>query len=463
MNSKIAALHQASLEILRDVGIAVKSESILDTLKKNRIRLKGETAYFTEAQIKEALKTAPSEFTIKARNPKYDIRLDQNAAEYAPGYGCTRILARDGSERPARREDFIKLLKLIEANEFFNINGGILVQPDDVPARHCQLIMMDDILRHSEKCLITVPGTREETEMVMEMLALVFGEADMQENCRSLTLINTTSPLRLDDRALGALEACGKYNQGLVITPGPSCGTVGPVTYAGTLALGNAEALAAIAIAQLVRPGLPVVYGLSATPANFKTAGVDLGSPGYCLLHKYSAALAKFYNLPSRTGGAQVDAKKVSAQSGYQSAMELFVSRLAGANLMIHAAGIMDCFNSVSYDKMMCDFEIISRIEYYFKDIEANEATLLLNDIKQVGIGGEYLSHKTTVKHCRTIPWFPTITANGHVGDGTLYERQVNDNIDQQIAGLLAKYARPEMDAGVLARLDAYMAAALSK
>ena len=463
MNSKIAAIHRASVEILKDVGIAVKSESTLDILRKNRIRVQGETAYFTEAQIKEALEAAPAEFDIKARNPKYDIHLDQNAAEYAPGYGCTRILERDGSERPARREDFIKLLKLIEVNEAFNINGGILVQPDDIPAGHCQLIMMNDILRHSEKCLITVPGTREETEMVMEMLAIVFGVEDMRRNCRSLTLINTTSPLRLDDRALGALEACGKYNQGLIITPGPSCGTVGPVTPAGTLALGNAEALAAIVIAQLVRPGLPVVYGLSATPANFKTAGVDLGSPEYCLLHKYSAALARFYNLPSRTGGAQVDAKKVSAQSGYQSAMELFASRLTGANLMMHAAGIMDCFNSVSYDKMMCDFELISRIEYYFKDIEVNEATLLLSDIKRVGIGGEYLSCKSTVEHCRTIPWFPTITPNGYVGDGTRYERHVDDNIDRQIAGLLAEYVRPEMEPEALAGLDAYLDAALSK
>jgi trimethylamine--corrinoid protein Co-methyltransferase len=153
MNSKLSAIHQASLEILKDVGLAVKSESIVDILKKRQFRVEGETVFFTEKQIREALKNAPAEFTIKARNPRYDIHLNQEATEYAPGYGCTRILERDGSERPALRQDFIKLLKLFEANKDFNINGGILIQPDDIPSKHCHLIMIN--------CNYSGTGSRE--------------------------------------------------------------------------------------------------------------------------------------------------------------------------------------------------------------------------------------------------------------------------------------------------------------
>lgn len=453
---KVQAIHDSSLRILSEIGIAIKSKNILQLLVDNGFKTDGEVAFFTAEQVDKAVKSTPSGFDVKARNSKYDIRIDKDSAIYAPGYGCTSIIERDGSVRNSVREDYIKLLKMVEMSDL-HVNGGILVQPYDIPTADCQKIMFYDSLTHSAKPILTIPGTKEETNELMEMLAIVFGEEDLQQNARSITLINTTSPLMLDDRALGTIEACCKYNQPIVITPGPSAGTVAPITPAGTLAMGNAEALAAIVIAQLLREGVPLVYGMSATPANFKTAGVDLGSPEYCLLHKYSVQLARFYDIPCRTGGSQVDAKIVSAQSGYQSAMELFVSRDTGANLMIHATGILDCFKAISYDKMMCDLEIIDRIEYYFRDIEVDEESLVFEEIKEVGHSGNFLSAESTFEHCRDLPWYPSITANGYVGDGTVYLEKVNENIDALIEKMLTDYNTPALDADVLSALDAYM------
>ncbi len=104
-----------------------------------------------------------------------------------------------------------------------------------------------------------------------------------------------------------------KIGQPVVIAAAGMAGTTSPITLAGTLALTNAEILAGIAVAQMIRPGTPVVYGSQTTNANMKTGSITIGSPEGALCYQYGAKLAKYFDLPCRGGGSLTEAKTLTA------------------------------------------------------------------------------------------------------------------------------------------------------
>ncbi len=457
MESKVRKIHDNTIRILNEIGINLYSDSVIQKIKKHGIKVEGKTAYFTEKQIMDAVAKAPKSFDVKARNSKHDMHIGDDSVEYCPGYGCTNIVEPDGTLREAVQDDYIKFLKLVESSDVFNINGGLTVQPGDINAGNSHMIMMNDILEYSNKCIMSIPGPKKSVQELMDMMTIVFGEDGLKSESRSLTLISTVSPLVIDEHALDSMEICIEYNQPLVITPGPISGGTGPITLAANLALGNAEALAAICISQILKEGTPVIYGLLPTTSNIRNGCISIGSPGFTLQSKYSAELAKFYGIPNRSGGTQSDAKGVSAQSGYEAMMNMFSTRLSGANFVIHSAGILDSFGAMSYEKFICDLEIISMVDYYFKDIPVNEDDFAFEAIKEVGHGGQFLSSPHTFERCRTVPWFHKIGTNEILQDNKMYKDGIDKNMDNEIIKLIDRYKKPEMDSFVKKQLRDYL------
>lgn len=458
MDNKIELIHENSIKILEQLGINVHCDKTIEFLKENGVKVENGRAFFTREQVDAALSKVVSSFEIKARNPKYDVVMDRNAAEYTPGYGCPSIIDADGSVRMALREDYIKFLKLSEVSDKFNISGGIVCQPSDLDASTAHMVMLNDTINYSEKCIITIPGVEKTMRENMEMLSILFGEEDLQENCRSVSLINTTSPLGLDKLTLDTIRVCAEYNQGVIVTPGAMVGTTGPITLAGSLSMGNAEALAAITISQMYRAGMPLIYGMINLPVNLKSGLVSIGSPAYSIMHKYSKLLADYYNMPCRTGGTQSDAKGVSVQSGYESALEIFASRMNGVNFVMHAAGVLDGFKSMSYEKFICDLEIIDMVDYYMADIEVNEETLLFDELEDALEVGNFMEAESTFEFCRSLPWYHTLGVNYILADNRTHIDEINNNIKNKISSMFGQYIQPELDATIKQKLDDYIA-----
>jgi trimethylamine--corrinoid protein Co-methyltransferase len=340
---------------------------------------------------------------------------------------------------------------------YFNINGGILVQPSDVPPEQSAAVMMYATLTHSDKCIMGIPGSARDVEHLMEMVALTVGGADalMGQN-RVITMISTLSPLRIDPAALDTMVVCARYRQPMIISPAPSTGTTGPMVMAGNISLANAEALAAIAICQMLREGTPVIYGLQSNAVDMRSGYISIGSPGYSIQAKYCAQLARMYGLPSRTGGTNTDAKGVSVQSGYEAMMSMLTACQNRVNLIVHSAGILDSYAATSYEQFIVDIEIISMIEYFLSDLKSDPEDFAFEVIKEVGIGGQYLTADHTADRCESESWHPRIgLRSGPLTRGSPNE-QFLANIDREIETLLKNYRKPQMDPAVLAALYRY-------
>ncbi|WP_373498481.1 trimethylamine methyltransferase family protein [Desulfococcus sp.] len=439
-------IDEASLNILETVGIRLHHPDIRQLVQENGIQVVGETAFFKPHQVIRWVACAPARFTLHARNPVHDMALGGDVVHYGAGYGCPAILAADGILRPALFEDYLTFVKLVHQSPLFHLNGGVIVQPTDLPPQQSALAMISAAICHSDKCLLGIPGDEDTVREIMMLVGTVFGGLDtLRRTPRIITLVNTTSPLQIDRIALGTIRACAEHGQPVIISPGPMAGATGPITLSGNIALGHAEALAGIAIAQMITPGTPVIYGLQATISDMKTGKVSIGSPGFAVQAAWGARLAKMYHLPCRGGGAGTDAAAISVQGGYESMMAMMVSCREKINLILHGAGILKGYGAMSYEKFFVDTEIIRMIEYLIADLDTSADALALDVIREVGPGGQYLTHMHTMKNCRRVPWLPEIGVEGLPREGTTHGAEL-PHIAGKKQKMLAEYRRPRLE-----------------
>jgi len=457
MNQKIQKIHHASMKILGDVGIKIHHGEILDLLNDQGIQISNQIARFSEDQIREWLSHTPHQFKLHARNPIHHLTFGGDNYVYAAGYGCPDIIKANGDRRNAQLSDFTKFIKLVQNSNFINLAGGIVVQPSDIPSEISSLAMLYSTMLHSDKCLMGIPGEKKEVQQLMNLTALLMGGMDeLKANPAIITLISTLSPLQLDKNALDSILVCAQHNQAMIVSPGPIAGATAPISLAGAIALGNAEAIATIVIAQIITPGVPVIYGLQATALDMQTGYSNVATPAFSLGAKYCAELARFYNLPSRGGGANTDAKNVSTQSGYESMLALLNARQQSINLIVHSAGILDSYLAMSFEQFIVDQEMISMVEYLFKDIEVNDESLSLDIIKEVGHGGQFLNHPDTFKKCRTEPWFPEISIRGSLGEAK-QEQKFFEKIEAKLHNEYTRYQKPDIDPEINQQLIEYL------
>jgi len=188
-----------------------------------------------------------------------------------------------------------------------------------------------------------------------------------------------------------------------------------------------------------------------------KSAGFAIGSPESALCAMYCARMAKYYGVPCRGGGTLNDAKSVSIQAGYEGMMVLLTAAQEGMNFMLHSAGAIDSYGSMSFEKYIVDLEIIGMVQRLIRGVNTDPEHLAVDVIHQIGPGGEYLTHEHTMAFCRQEPWLAEISLRGAAQDMKPDEALLA-NIKRKMAAMLDSYAMPEIQPQIVARLQAYLA-----
>lgn len=454
-------IHNATMEILQEVGVKFYNPQAQAILQENGIRVENDTAFFTEEQVMHWVHQAPDQFTLYGRNERYRVNLGDGSTNPSPAYGCAFIAERDGTRRDGMMADYLKAVKLVHTADVYNVNGGILVQPNDIDDKLAPLAMFYATLTHSDKAMMISTADKDVLETMLKAAATVFGgEEAMAQKPRMMALINTNSPLSIDGKMLDNLMTMARYGQPVIVCPAAMLGTTGPLFMASTLAMGAAESLAGIALAQMVRPGTPCVFGVQSTAADMQGLSFACSAPESTLLQGFAANLGRFYGLPSRGGGCQCDAPWVNVQAGYESMLTFSSAYRHGINFVMEAGGIVASVNATSFDKMLVDFEIIRQVKFAFTPFEVNEETLSVEEVKEGAQGGSYLETDTTLDNFTEL-YRPTV--GGREATSPTY---FEDSLDKQMATMLAQYdrQRPTLDQETLAAVTAlFVEAGLSQ
>jgi trimethylamine--corrinoid protein Co-methyltransferase len=290
------------------------------------------------------------------------------------------------------------------------------------------------------------------------MAELVFGRESIERTPAVISLINVNSPLRYDDRMLAALLEYVKANQAVVITPFILMGAMSPVSVPAALAQQIAEALAGIALAQLVRPGAPVVFGSFLSNTDMQSGSPSFGTPESAVAVLCTGQIARRFGLPWRSGGGLTASQTVDAQSAYEALMTMLPTMLAGANFVMHAAGWLESGLVSCFEKFVVDVEILRMLHEEFTPLEVTEETLAFGAHEEVGPGGHFLGAAHTLERFRECFYRPLLSSTEN------YERwsrrggkDAAARATEIVRTTLDEYEPPPLDDGLRQELKAYV------
>ena len=378
---------------------------------------------------------------------------------FLPGYGAPFVMDADGTQRQATMEDYNTFCKLIQTSPFLDMNGWMMVEPADMPhdTVHLDLNLANMLL--CDKPFMGSPVSKQGALDGIEMAGILFGGKDkLQEKTVSVSLINSLSPLQFADEMIGSLIELARNNQACVVASLIMAGGSGPVTLEGVLALQNAEILAGITLAQLVRAGAPVVYGSTSSAMDMKSGALSIGAPELSKNIHLVSQMARFYNLPCRSGGGLTDALAVDAQAGVESALALSTAARSGVNFILHSCGILGSYIAMSFEKFLVDEEACGMIRAMFKPLDISDDRIDLDMIKEVGIGGQYLTHPKTFQLCRSEFYMPGLMSRKNPDAWTRDGKQhIHTVATDKLAQRLADYQQPELDPEIEKALIQYV------
>jgi trimethylamine--corrinoid protein Co-methyltransferase len=414
---------------------------------------------FDPDMVMETIATAPSEFTLHAPNPAHDIHLGGDWVAFGTVGSPPNVADLDRGRRIGNRADYQDLLRLGQSLNTVHFLAGYPVEPVDIHHSVRYLHATHDALTLMDKPIHAYSLGRQRNIDCLEMIRIARGvdDATLDLEPSIFTVVNSSSPLRLDAPMLQGIIAFASRNQVVCITPFTLAGAMAPVTLAGALAEQNAEALAGMVLTQVVRPGAPVIYGGFTSNVDMQSGAPAFGTPEYMRTAMVGGQLARRYGVPYRSSNVSA-ANALDAQAAYESVFSLWGAIMGGVNLLMHGAGWMEGGLHAGYEKMILDAELLGMVEAFLEPIVVDADTLGFEAMQEVGPGGHFFGAAHTQSRFKTAFHKPMLS------DWRNYETweeagspEVPAKANRIWKELLAAYEPPPMDPAIREELDAFV------
>jgi trimethylamine--corrinoid protein Co-methyltransferase len=457
---QVQQIHDHAMQILQEIGVDFLLPRSLDIFRKAGLKIEDQRVRFERAFIEEQVAKAPATFNVQSRNPKNTVTIGGDYMVNAPVYGPPFITDLDRGRRGATIADFTNFDKMAQATPQIHCAGGTIVEPEDLPLGTRHLDMVYSHIRWTDMPFMGSVISEEGARDSVEMASILFGgRANIEKTPALLALVNVNSPLRYDDRMLGALMTYAEANQPVIVTPFLMAGAMSPMGLVGTLAQQTAEALAGIALIQLIKPGAPCIYGSFLTNIDMQSGSPAFGTPESGLGILASAQMARHYRIPFRGGGALTSSKAPDAQAAYESMMCMWPTVLGGVHFVLHAAGWLESALLASYEKFIIDVEALRMFEWMLeKGLPFDEEGFAMDGIREVGPGGHHLGSEHTMRHYRTGFYRPLISSTENYDRWQRMGARTADKVaNEKWKQLLADYKDPGIESGVDEQLKAFI------
>ncbi|AWD20247.1 trimethylamine methyltransferase family protein [Fuscovulum blasticum] len=459
-DDQVAAIHDAALTLLATQGMRVLSPEAQALYAAAGARVEDQTVRLDPGLVTERLATVPARFTLEARNRAKSLKLGGGFCIYASVGGPAYVMDNDRGRRDGTFAEMVDFLRLVQSLNVIHQEGGCPFEPMDLPAHTRHLDIFHAQIRHLDKSWQTQTLGRARTLDGIAMAAIMLGTTPDALAGRPVLLgiINTNSPLQLDVPMAEGLITMAAHGQVNVITPFTLAGAMAPVTLAGALVLQHAEALAGIVLTQIVRPGVPVMYGGFTSNVDMRSGSPAFGTPEYARAAQVSGQLARHIGVPFRSSNVTA-ANEVDAQAAWESQMALWGALTGGAHLLEHAAGWLHGGLTASFEKLILDAEMLQMMEAYFEPFPTGPDDLALEAIAEAGAGGHFFGTAHTMARYEKAFHNPMVANwDNHTSwldKGGITARERANAVWKQ---MLAEAEDPALDPAVDEALSAYVA-----
>lgn len=400
-------VHRESVRILSEVGVRFHGERALPILEKAGARVDRGTsiARIPEAMVDEALRAAPGQIVLGARDPAFDFAMPAPASRYAAdGTASFAIDFATGERRYGTRQDIEDSLRI-----FQQVDRGVMAWPttcaSDVPAHsralHEFLAMARATSKHGEHELHTAA---QAPYLEAALVAIMGSEAEVRARHAYSLIYCPVAPLTHDGEMLDGYLALGRLDLPVTIMPMPVAGTTGPATLFANICVANAEALSSIVVYELAHPGRPLVYANATGTMDFHSGAFLGGTPEMGLMSAALTSMARHYGLPCAAAGCTSDAREPGAQAVLEKLATTIPPVMAGVDIVV-GIGEIESDQTLVLEQILVDEQIAAVCERLAEGVDPGDA--LVDDIAEVGPGGNFLAQRSTRTAARSREFLP--------------------------------------------------------
>ncbi len=458
-DEQVQRIHDASMDIIEEVGIEFRCDDAIGMWRAAGADVDGVTVRIDREHLMSLLGTAPSSYTMVARDPAHTVTVGDGRTIFTPSYGAPYVLDLNGVRRPATLQDFRDFTKLNHLSPALHMSGGVVCEPMDVPVPKRHLYMTESLLKYSSKPFMGAVTSMDRAEDSLHMAGIVFGQDFVRETTVMTCLANANTPLVWDKTMLDSVRVFAAANQATLFSPFVLGGASTPASTVGAVIQVNIEALTGVAFSQLVRAGAPALYGQWLSTVSMRTGAPQAGTPEICHMNLLTAQMARHYNLPSRCSGSCTSSKMVDAQAGYEAARNMYGVLMAGTNFVLSTTGYLESAMCQSYAKWVLDSEQLELMYRLGSGVSFDDLDEVLDSMRSVPAGGHHLGTEHTLANFQTAFSMPEMMNSDNyeqwLADGS---QSAEERAAVRCRQMLDEYEEPALDDHVREELDDYVA-----
>src|SRR3954447_26736713 len=455
----MATIERGWRRLLQDIGVAFHHPEALRLFREAGQIVEGEVVRLDPDFVLSLVAGAPATFTLRGRNPERSFPVGGDVMNFVPVQGPPFV--REGDvRRDGTFDDFCRFLKLAQVYDDFDTAGGLPCEPNDLPMDSRHLDMQLALMTLTDKPYSGGQVSIDCAEDALALAAMAFGGAEaVTREPVMYSVVNVNSPLLYDERMLDALLIYAAAGQPVIVTPFLLMGAMSPVSIPSALVQQTAEALAGLALTQVVRPGAPVVLGSFLSHTDMQSGSPGFGGPEAAMGLLCSGQMARRVGVPWRAGGGFLTSSQTAdAQAAYEGLNTMLPAFLAGANFVEHSAGWLESGLVACYEKFIVDIEMLRMLQEEFTPLEIDEASLAYGAHQEVGHGGHFLGAAHTLERFRTCFYRPLLSSTENFERWkSKGGRDATERAGEIWRETLATYEPPPLDPAVRDQLKEYV------
>lgn len=364
-----------AMEVLATTGVHVDDSKAL-----GRLAAAGAVAdhgsqrvTFPRGIVEQALQTAPSSITLHTRDGTPHATLAGDRVHFVPGSSALRVLDRRTREaRAPTTADFVEYVRLADGLRHIDYLSTAFI-PKDVPQEIADAWRLYLVLAHSRKPVVSGAFTSDGVpRMAAIMERFRSGRRELLEKPMAIFTCCPNTPLRWGEDPLWNLMDCAEWGIPVEVVPVLLLGMISPVTTIGALVLHTAEVLSGLTIAQLARPGAPVIFGGAPAAFHMRLMTNPMTAVEALQLYCAYAEVARHLKLPSQAYMALSDSKFNDPQAGMETGVGAFLAAAAGID-SVSGPGMLEYVNCFSLEKLVFDDEIVAHARRFIRPVEVRE------------------------------------------------------------------------------------------
>ena len=398
----ISQILNEAKRIMAETGMEIRGPELKRRLMDHGLKTdaSGQRLYFPTDVVDKAIETAPKSFTLFDRDGAPYTEIGGNNVHFVPGSSGLKILDhRTGETRLSNSTDFIEYARVCDTLEHVAYLATAFSTNKDIESQVSDAWRLYMTLTTSKKPVVTGAFSEDGTERMVQMLEMFRNDrADLIAKPMSIFTITATGNFRYGEDSCQNLLDCVEAGIPVEIVPVTLMGLIAPVTLVGALIFHCVDVLTGITMAQIIRPGAPVLFGGAPATFHMKAASSPMAAIEAQHLNVGYVEIAKSMNLPTQAYMALSDAKSLDAQAGGETFSSALLAAIAGVN-SVSGPGMLDFVLTFSLPKLVFDNEVCGQALHFVREIKVLDDLPISQLVSDLMRDDHLITSEHTLKH----------------------------------------------------------------